>query len=198
MKFPRSFYIPKGAVKVASKKSSAVVYLSASSSRLCAVGFFGKADKPSFSYSFKSAERRVAYVAEWLQNMDRLEERRNKAKADRKQVLGSQQTSLKVRDVLRCSWGYDQTNIDYYQVVSLFGKRGVVVRQIACESVDTEFMQGMCVPAIDQFIGEPMRKQVSDSASVKIHSFASAYKMEPIMVAGVPVGYSPSSWTAYA
>lgn len=196
MTLSRSFYIPKSAVKVASKKSSAVAYLS--TSRLSAVGFFGKCEKPSFHYSFKSPERRAQFVAGWMCQMDDLQARRAKAKADRKQLLGSKQTSLKVRDVLRCSWGYDQTNIDYYQVVALFGKRGVVIRKIACESVDTAFMQGNCVPAIDQFIGEPMRKQVSDNASVRIYEFASAYKMEPIMVAGVPVGYAPSSWTAYA
>mgnify|MGYP001588521021 CR=1 FL=1 len=33
---------------------------------------------------------------------------------------------LAVGDVLRSSWGYDQSNIDYYEVVALKGKRGDV------------------------------------------------------------------------
>lgn len=198
MRFPRDSYIPKGAVKVASKASSAVAYLYDRGDKPCALGFFGKADKPAFQFRFEKPVNRTVYVAKWLQNMDEIQARRDKAKATRKAVLGAKQEALKVGDVLQCSWGYEQTNIDYFQVVELFGKRGVVIRKIACESVDTEFMQGRSVPAVDQFIGEPMRKQVSDSGSVKIYSFASAYKMEPVMVAGLPVGYRSSSWTAYA
>jgi hypothetical protein len=39
---------------------------------------------------------------------------------------------------------------------------------------------------------------VSEQGSVKIYSFASAYKMDPVTVDGKPIGYRPSSWTAYA
>lgn len=199
MRFPRESYIPKGAMKVASKKSSAVAYLSESAGRPYAVGFFGKADKPSFNYRFASVERRAAYVAKWLQDMDAAQARKAERLAARRAALSEQQTALKVGDVLRSSWGYDQTNIDYYQVVELFGKRGVVLREISAETVETGWLQGNSVPAVDQFIGEPMRKQVSESGSVKVRDFGVwAYKMEPVKVAGKPVGYRPSSWTAYA
>lgn len=200
MRFPRESYIPAGAQKVASKRSSAVVYLSQSrySKKPAAVGFFGKADKPSFNYSFATEARRAQYVSEWLQKMDSWQVGKNEVMAKRKAVLGSKQELLKVGDVLSCSWGYDQTNVDYFQVVELFGKRGVVIRKIACESIDTGFMQGKCVPAMGQFIGEPMRKQVSESGSVRIYSFASAYKLDAVMVDGKAIGYKPSQWTAYA
>ena len=38
-----------------------------------------------------------------------------------------------IGDVLVCSWGYDQTNIDFYQVIGLT-KSGKSVRLIAIES----------------------------------------------------------------
>lgn len=198
MKFPSSFYIPKGAVRVVSKKSPAVVYLYSRGGKPCAMGFYGKAEKPSFSYSYTSEARRAERMADWLKQTVEWKALKDNQKAARKTVLGSKQELLKKGDVLQCSWGYDQTNIDYFQVVELFGKRGVVIRKIACESVETGFMQGRSVPAMDQFIGEPMRKQVSETGSVKIYSFASAYKLTAITVDGKTIGYKPSTWTAYA
>lgn len=194
----RDFYIPKGSAKVASKASSAVAYVYERGGKTCAMGFFGKAEKPAFSYSFKDAARRAQYVGKWLQDMDACQARKDKQVAERKEKMSKPQDSLKVGDVLQCSWGYDQTNIDYFEVTKLVGKRTVEIRKIACESVDTSFMQGQSVPTKGNYIGEPMRKQVSDNGSVRIYSFASAYKMEPVMVAGVAVGYRSSGWTAYA
>ena len=56
------------------------------------------------------------------------------------------------------------------------------------------------MPAVDQFVGAPMRKRVQGTsdgtASVMIHSFAHAYKMEPV-IDGVPA-YPSTAWTAYA
>lgn len=200
MGFSRDFYIPKkGAVKVASKASPAVAYLYGLFDRPCAMGFFGKAEKPAFQYRFASVERRNAYVAKWLRDMDAAQARKTQRQADKKAALAKQQEVLKVGDVLRSSWGYDQTNVDYYEVVELFGKRGVVIREIGCESEQTGWLQGNSVPAKGQYIGQPMRKQVNENGSVKVRDWGVwAYRMEPVKVAGVPVAYSPSAWTAYA
>lgn len=198
MRFARDFYIPKGAPKVASKVSSAVAYFYERAGKPCAMGFFGKADKPSFSYRFASTERRTQFVAEWMRKMDACQVRKLQ-QAQKKAVLAKPQEHLKVGDVLRCMWGYDQTNIDYYEVVSLFGKRGALIRMIACEAIQTGYMQGESVPVKGHYIGEPMRKQVNENGSVKVHDFGAwAYKLEPVKVAGLEVGYRPDHWTAYA
>lgn len=199
MKQPSYRYIPKGSMKVVSKKSPAVAYLSINGrGKPTAIGYFGNATNASFNYSFRDEARRSQYVGEWMRNMDAVQARRDEAKAAKKSLAGKKQEFLALGDVLRCSWGYDQTNIEYFQVVELVGLRKVKIQAIACESVETEFMQGKSVPAVGQFIGEPMLKVVSDSGSVRIYSFASAYKLEPVIAAGMPVGYAPSHWTAYA
>ncbi len=38
---------------------------------------------------------------------------------------------VQVGDVFRCSWGYDQTNEDFFQVVALVGTGSVRVRQVS-------------------------------------------------------------------
>lgn len=191
---PRSSYVPKGAVKVASKLSSAVVYLSSSPvGKPCAVGFYGKADKPAINYSFRDEARRSKYVAEWLRSMDERAAYKAKHVGEKKAALSKPQEFLKLGDVLVCSWGYDQTNIDYYQVLELVGKRGVKICEIGCESIETLSMQGNSVPVVGSFVGKPMLKRVNEYGRVRIASYASASKLEPILIEGKPVGYKPCS-----
>ena len=104
---------------------------------------------------------------------------------------------VKVGDIFRCSWGYDQTNIDYYQVVELKGKRGVMIREICAMSETIGFAQGVCVPEKNTFKGEAMLKKINERGSIRIASYASAHRITPKKVAGVEV-FESSSWTAYA
>ena len=60
---------------------------------------------------------------------------------------------IQVGDIFRMSWGYDQTNVDYFQVVRLTPK-GVVVREIEHEEVPGTNKGGMsCMvrPLKDRF-----------------------------------------------
>lgn len=94
-------------------------------------------------------------------------------------MKSSIQHQLLVHDILMASWGYDQTNIDYYQVTKLIGAQTVEIRKIAAKTTPTGSMCGECYPLIDQFIGEPMKKRVlGDGKSVKIESYAYARKRE--------------------
>jgi len=90
------------------------------------------------------------------------------------------QHQLLVHDILVASWGYDQTNIDYYQVTKLIGAQTVEIRKIAAQITPTGFMSGQCLPVIHQFIGNPMKKRVigGDGKTVKIDSHAWARKRE--------------------
>jgi hypothetical protein len=88
----------------------------------------------------------------------------------------------KVGDILVSSWGYDQTNVDFYKVTKLSpsGKSVTIVR-INSEVTGTGFMCGTSVPAVphevSEYEGEPMTKRVnltSNGYSVNIASYASA------------------------
>lgn len=191
-------YIPKGAIKVAAKSGAGVAYLYERHGRVCAIGFVGTSVNPSIDYSYKSPERRAEAVAGWLKGLDEAKASKAARMAAKREKLAAPH-GLKVGDVLRSSWGYDQTNIDYYEVVELKGARGVLIREIGCESVETGFMSGNSVPTPGKYIGEPMLKRVGEHDEVKVRDFGVwARKMEPVKIAGKAVAYSPSSWTAYA
>jgi len=81
--------------------------------------------------------------------------------------------TLKVGDVLNTSWGYEQTNVEFYEVVAVSGVM-VTLRQIAASTAETGFMRGETIPYPGEFIGEPIRRRASASNWVKIHRSASA------------------------
>ena len=83
---------------------------------------------------------------------------------------------MQMGDILYSSWGYDQTNIDFYQVVKVLPK-SVMINKIKSEMPNGEegFMTGKVIPVKDAFVGEPMLKKPNSYGSVKIASYASAY-----------------------
>ena len=71
-------------------------------------------------------------------------------------------------DILVASWGYDQTNINFYEVIRVT-KSMVVVRELAQErkddTCDTFAMTGTCIPKKGEYIGREMRKKVYSTGS---------------------------------
>lgn len=86
--------------------------------------------------------------------------------------------SLKVGDILWASCGYEQRNIDYYQVTALIGSTMAEITSIKNETVEN---LGYCVakvkPVKNDFIGDPMRIKVKGDKTpyAKVRSFAVAY-----------------------
>lgn len=174
----------KGRLKILAKDFSCVVYLYELNNVPIAIGYKGRAKKPAFHLRYGSTEQRAIRVQEWMAAQ-------SEHKSNRKK---SAERTLQVDDVLRCSWGYEQTNIDYYLVTKLIGKSMVELVEIG-QLRDGGGMTGDCVPDKSKIIGEPIRRK-ADGDSVKIESYSWARKIEPQMVGGIEV-YSPDHWTSY-
>lgn len=96
--------------------------------------------------------------------------------------------SLQVGDVLYASWGYDQTNIDFYEII---GVRGAVVdmRELKQHKTETGWAQGTAVPVRGQYAGELMRsKRPNHCNRIRLTSYSSAG----------PWDGRALHWTAYA
>lgn len=194
-KFDRSFYIPKGYELIAKDERFGFEVWGIMSPRIVAMAFGGKRSKPDWHFRFNDQSRLNAKITETLDGFMDREDRKQKLKEKR-----NAPHDVKIGDVFRCSWGYDQTNIDFYQVTQVKGAF-IHVRPIAQMSEETMSMQGECVPMINEFIGDEMRKKVSmwnDDASIRINSFSNAYRMKPLAMIGNKPVYQSSHWTAYA
>lgn len=153
----REFYIPENAKL--EKKIDGVVEIYSYDLQglnrvtLCAIGFIGKAIRPSFNYSFKTIERRNAYIADFVENVLSAKkaklERSAKIKADGREFV----ESLRVGDIVYRSWGWEQTNVDFYQVVKI-GKRSAEIRAIEATVEETSFMAGNTSAIKDAFVAD--------------------------------------------
>lgn len=197
MKFSRSSFVPKGAVKVADKASSGVAYIYSGPDRgrpgetaFYAVAFHGKAQKPDFHYRYRTAASRDKSVADHFRNQQAHEQRRKDAAAKRKAFVHN----VQVGDIYRTSWGYDQTNVEFFQVVEIRGKHAILrevesaveARGQGCESV---------VAQSDAFLkpryngddrGLPIRRLIQEG-HIKIDDVRTAWPWGK-RIAGVVVG----------
>ncbi|ECJ2934365.1 hypothetical protein FN906_23505 [Salmonella enterica subsp. enterica] len=90
--------------------------------------------------------------------------------------------TVSVGDVFVSSWGYEQTNVNFWQVISLHGKKTVTVRRISAESEYTGSMTGFKTPVLNDFTGDGLKRQIKDIGDgliIKIEDFETAYKTHP-------------------
>lgn len=140
-----------------------------------AVAFQGRAARPLWHHGFRTAEARQEYIDQTAEGRHAGLGRRASARAQRRAFV----PTLKVGDILYASWGYDQTNIDFYEVVEAAGK-SVVVRQIAQRDVASDGGQDRVVAVPGHYVGPPMRKIVGQGNAVKVgHQHASPWDGKP-------------------
>lgn len=187
----REHWVPKDHVETLKDDALGLLVTKSPCGRIV-MAFQGRAQKPAFYTRFRSIERANEYVSDWIQSI----KRRADEKSDRRETAKNAANTLSIGDVLVSSWGYDQTNVDYYQVTDLIGKRTVLLRKIAGASETTGHDHGTCTPVADAYISEPFRKQVTASGGVKISRDQWARPLGFDEVDGVRV-YKKSHWTSY-
>lgn len=78
---------------------------------------------------------------------------------------------IKAGTIFYSSWGYEQTNIDFYVVLERKGQF-VIVQEVGQNREETGFMSGNCTPDVSRKIGEPMRKKISQHATLNMASYS--------------------------
>jgi hypothetical protein len=146
--FTRDFYVPAGSVKVADKASDAVAYVYTTAlGKAGAAIFFGKQAKPVSHFTYRDAARRDEAVKSAFAS-------RAKSmafKAERQEEKKNFVHDYKVGDIFYTSWGYDQTNVDFFEVTKVSGKM-LTVREIASQREETGYLTGNCRPVPHRFL----------------------------------------------
>jgi hypothetical protein len=117
--------------------------------------------KPLFNYRFRSAERMAEFCMEWIERVERNINAEKARKEQKKLAQQNMKHSFQVGQVLYNSWGYDQTNINFYQIVGV-KEKSIIIREIASSYVagSEGFMCANVKPVENAFIGEPILKKV--------------------------------------
>jgi hypothetical protein len=189
MPLPR--YIPAGAVKVADKTSDALAFLYTNASgKPCARVFYGNQSKPVLACYYATTAQRDRAVTVMFENRRERCARKAAFKREKQEWVPTYQ----VGDILRTCWGYEQTNVEFFEIVGIKNKF-CTIREIAAERFDTSMMQGKASPLPGKYVGEPLNRLMQQHG-IKVDDVRTAYPVKAEIVAGVKV-YESASFSSY-
>ena len=138
-------FIPANAQAREFPAAAVIAYCYQSARGPAFVAYKGRQSKPARFYCFQSDERRDANLAEFVRQQTEMEDHKRARRA-----IGH---GLAVGDIVYSSWGYEQTNVDFFQVVRVPSGRSAIVRKVAQEVTahGPHSMSGKTMPKPGQF-----------------------------------------------
>ena len=98
-------------------------------------------------------------------------------KPTKRVVPTCEQYGIKVGDIWRCSWGYEQTNIDFYEVTRIT-RCSVELTAIKHTTEQDTWGSGKAMPCPGHYCGKPKLHRLNDACGepcVTMTSYADAY-----------------------
>jgi len=132
--------------------------------------------KNEFHVRYRSVERMFEACVEFIDNRIAVKKYREEQKVAQKIKAAQLAADTKVGDIFVDSWGYEQTQVDLYQVVAKPTAKTVIVREIACETVEgSEGYDCRNVRAVpNAFVGEEIKKRLDNYGGFKTRSHSCA------------------------
>jgi hypothetical protein len=141
-----------------------------------ATGYLGRSAKPAFNYKFKTDQFRDEWIARYVEVATKRFAQRDADKIARKlqraKAAAEFKAALKPGVILSDSWGWEQTNVEFYKVLSV---KGATVELVELGHIDmgaTSWASCHVMPNVDSYQGAPIFKRVAGS-SIKINSSVS-------------------------
>jgi hypothetical protein len=144
-------YRPTGLTERLTDSFGIEIYFS--TDKLSAIFYAGKSSKCWWHYRFSTLEDMLKRIYTSVDNhIQREQEKIEKIEAQRTAMKNFQASDwFKIGDIIVNSWGYDQTNVDFYQVTEVLNKK-IRVREISSEIVEaTGSMSAYVMPVKDSF-----------------------------------------------
>lgn len=169
-------YIPKDALLAKSEGKVEVYFYLNSMNRPCALGYLGKSAKPWFNYQYPNEEKRNESVQWHLDAAKNAEARKLADKEAQKKRASDFREALQPGLILMASWGYDQTNVNFYKVLERKGFL-VTLQEIGKTQVGEALSWASCKVTADYKnpVGNPFTMKLSPlSTALKINSSITA------------------------
>lgn len=118
-----------------------------------ALVYQGRAGKPLYWYFYASEEQRERRVQDTIQTRREVLQRKEQELQQKREW----RHSAKVGDVLYFTWGYDQTNAEFFQVVAV-GDKTIAVRPLKQKVVESYGNYDKVRPDVGHFSGPAVKK----------------------------------------
>lgn len=116
--------------------------------------FWGKSLKPYSNYRYLSIDARDKAVKFFIDSLNISASYKKERKEKRQTARANFQNPFKIGDILHHSWGWEQTNCDFYQVITTTNKT-VTLAPIGAKDMESSGYSSMATHYIavkDQFI----------------------------------------------
>lgn len=130
-----------------------------------------KAKRPDY-IQFRSVERREDYIQRRIESWDAWNASKAAAAAERKAFDAT--AVYAVGEILGCSWGYDQTQHDFYEVLTVT-RQTITLQKIGSRQVESLTSMSAHVVPNAEVRGETTTHRLT-SEYVKLTSYSSASK----------------------
>jgi hypothetical protein len=188
-----SRWIPQDGRKVEVKNlPGTVAYLYTSrKGQPSAIFYRGNSNKVDMNVAYRSEEQRTKGVTAWVQECIRQHENRMAHKAIAQEKKHADAPQIYLPGCIIChSWGYDQTNIDFFIITERKGDMVTLQALGQDREYNSQWMTGTTTPIKDKPIGEPFKRKVhkydGEETGISIeksYGWASLWN-------GKPVGYT--------
>lgn len=135
------------------------------------------AKKARYNYSFKTKEALKKSVKYYMDEELKRAEADKKYKDEKKQKAEIFKNELEVGSILYTCWGYEQTNVEFFQVVSLKGAK-VSLRELRKHSEAKGFMSEEVAPQPNVFLNDEILERRIMSGYIKIDNCTNAYLLD--------------------
>jgi hypothetical protein len=164
-------YSSKPGATVESYKGATIISYTSSINKPCVAIYtpFCKGIKPAYNYAFNTDAERAAFIADKKHVIDRDTESAELRAA----IYAADAEKIQAGSILYSSWGYDQTNIDFYKILSRKGKT-VTMQRIGSKIIDynDHCYSGRKVADDTIVKGEVMTKRINKFGSITLNSFS--------------------------
>ena len=133
-----------------------------------------------FHIQFRSTERMFEHAEKHLVEIEAKRVYKAERAAAKKEATTMARNSVIVDDIFVDSWGYEQTQVDAYQVVEKIGNATIVLRPIACRTVEGSEGRDCqnVVPVFGAFTSEETFTKRIGEYGIKMNSYSNAYQWD--------------------
>ena len=161
--------------------------------KMIATAFSGKKATQDWTYRFRDERERRKYIQDYFGKCKQAQELKIERAAARIKNKKEFFASIKEGDIFVDSWGYDQTNVDYYVVTKKL-KASIKIKQVGKNVEYGEYGSNKVTPNKDSHyvgrdgIGEEMTK-IPQDGYIKINGYRHA-----VLWDGVPNHETAAGW----
>jgi hypothetical protein len=119
----------------------------------CAIAYAGKSAKRVWHYIFGDESCRSAKIDRFFEALHQRQITKAAHATERKTQRAEFRHGYTPGDILWTSWGYDMTNVDFYQVISTTEKT-VTIRELQAAEVSDGYLTGTTTPIPGKFASD--------------------------------------------